>query len=161
VVINASLAEYDGVNWDRVEPHVAAQLANARATSSFDYAASARALERYSRDLVSSWGADFDVLVTPTMAILPPPAGAILQQAHAQPGEPVDAVLAMVAFTIFANITGLPALSLPVHWTDEGLPVGAQLVGSPFCEAQLIRLGHALEEALPWADRRPPAVATA
>ena len=64
-------------------------------------------------------------------------------------------VLAMVAFTIFANITGLPAISLPVHWTDEGLPVGAQLVGSPFCEAQLIRLAHVLEQALPWADRRP------
>jgi amidase len=111
--------------------------------------------------MVSSWGADFDVLVTPTTAILPPPAGAVIQMAHANPGEPVEPVLAMVAFTIFANITGLPALSLPVHTTDDGFPVGAQLVGSPFCEAQLIRLGHALEEALPWADRRPPTVAAA
>jgi amidase len=153
VVINASLAEFEGVDWDKVEPHIAQQLANARATSSFDYAASAAMLERYSRDLVSAWGADFDVLVTPTTAILPPPAGAILRQAHASPGEPVEAVLAMVAFTIFANVTGLPAMSLPVHSTEEGLPVGAQLVGAPFCEAQLIRLGHALEEALPWAER--------
>src|SRR4051812_25807917 len=160
VVINASLAEYDDVDWDKVEPHVAQQLADARETSSFDYALAAKALELSSRELVSAWGADFDVLVTPTTAILPPPAGAVLPQAHAQPGVPVDAVLAMIAFTAFANITGLPAISLPVHWTDEGIPAGAQLVGAPFCEAQLIRLGHALEEALPWADRRP-AMATA
>jgi amidase len=161
VIINASLADYEGVDWDKVEPHIAQAVANARATSSFDYVAAAGMLERYSREMVSAWGADFDVLVTPTMAILPPPAGAVMQMAHANPGEPVEAVLAMVAFTIFANITGLPALSLPVHTTDDGLPVGAQLVGAPFCEAQLIRLGHALEEALPWADRHPPAVATA
>jgi amidase len=155
-VINASLADYEDVSdWDAVEPHIAAQLAQARATSSFDYAAAARTLERFSRDLVSAWGAEFDVLVTPTTAILPPPVGYVLEQAHAKPGEPVDAVLAMVAFTVFANITGLPAISLPVHWTDDGLPVGAQLVGSPFCEAQLIRLAHVLEQALPWADHRP------
>jgi|tagenome__1003787_1003787.scaffolds.fasta_scaffold20958148_2 amidase len=160
VVINASLADYEGVDWDKVEPHVKAAVATARETSSFDYVASAALLERYSRDLVSAWGADFDVLVTPTTAILPPRAGDVIKLAHANPGQPVEPVLAMVAFTIFANITGLPAISLPVHTTEEGFPVGAQLVGAPFCEAQLIRLGHALEEALPWAGRRP-ALATA
>src|SRR3954468_19207753 len=160
VVINASLADYEGVDWDKVEPHIKHSVAQARATSSFEYAASAALLERFSRELVSSWGADFDVLVTPTTAILPPRAGDVIKLAHANPGQPVEPVLAMVAFTIFANITGLPAISLPVHTTEDGFPVGAQLVGAPFCEAQLIRLGHALEEALPWADRRP-ALATA
>ena len=156
VVINASLADYHDVSdWEAVEPHVAASREQAKAASSLEYAAAARTLERFSRDLVSAWGADFDVLLTPTTAILPPPVGYVLEQAHANPGQPVDAVLAMVAFTIFANITGLPAISLPVHWTDDGLPVGAQLVGSPFCEAQVIRLAHVLEQTLPWADRRP------
>src|SRR3954447_22983296 len=79
VVINASLADYEGVDWDKVEPHVKAAVATARETSSFDYVASAALLERFSRELVSSWGADFDVLVTPTTAILPPPAGAVLE----------------------------------------------------------------------------------
>jgi len=59
-----------------------------------------------------------------------------------------------VAFTAFANVTGLPAISLPVH-ESESLPIGAQLIGSPFDEATLIRLASALEQALPWADRRP------
>jgi len=155
IIIKAALADYEDVDWDAVEPHIAAQLRDARATSSFDYALAARTLERKSRDLVAAWGADFDVLVTPTTAILPPPAGAVLEQVHAKPDEPSPVVLAMVTFTVFANITGLPAISLPVHWTEDGLPAGAQLVGSPFCEAQLIRLAHVLEQGLPWADRRP------
>src|SRR4051812_2450252 len=63
-IINASLAEYEGVDWTQVEPHIAAQLEQARATSSFEYAAAAGTLERYSRAEVMRWGADFDVLVT-------------------------------------------------------------------------------------------------
>src|SRR3954471_20777306 len=60
-IINASLAEYEGVDWTKVEPHIAARLGQARATSSFDYAAAAGTLERYSRAEVMRWGADFDV----------------------------------------------------------------------------------------------------
>jgi amidase len=60
-----------------------------------------------------------------------------------------------VAFTILFNITGQPAISLPLHRTAEGLPIGAQLVAGPWDEATLIRLGSALEQVAPWADRRP------
>jgi amidase len=59
-------------------------------------------------------------------------------------------------FTQVANITGLPAVSLPLSWNDEGLPIGVQLVGRPAGEAALIRLSAQLEEARPWRDRRPP-----
>jgi amidase len=111
-------------------------------------------MERLSRQLMAPWRRDFDVLVTPTMGVPPPPAGTIMELAHATPGQPVELVIATVAFTAFANATGLPAISLPVHESD-GLPIGAQLIGSPFDEATLIRLASALEQALPWADRRP------
>jgi amidase len=60
-----------------------------------------------------------------------------------------------VAFTILFNLTGLPAISLPLHRTAEGVPIGVQLVAGPWDEATLIRLASALEEAAPWADRRP------
>ena len=81
--------------------------------------------------------------------------GVVLDAAHANPAEPAIPVLQMVAFTILFNITGQPAISLPLHRTGEGLPIGAQLVGGPWDEATLIRLASALEEAAPWADRRP------
>ncbi|HEX6945385.1 MAG TPA: amidase family protein, partial [Casimicrobiaceae bacterium] len=160
VVINAALADYDGVDWDKVEPHIKQQRADALATTSWDHAVAERALERASRELVAAWGRDFDVLLTPTTGIVAPPVG-VLETVHANPGQPAAPVLGMVAFTAFANITGLPAISLPVHWTDEGVPVGAMLTGGPFGEAGLLRLAGALEQALPWADRVPPLLATA
>jgi amidase len=104
---------------------------------------------------MAPWGRDFDVLVTPTMGVSPPPAGTVMEVTHANPAQPAEIVVGMAAFTLFANVTGQPAISLPVHQTDDGVPIGAQLVGGPFDEAALLRLAGAIEQALPWADRQP------
>jgi amidase len=150
------LADYDGVDWSAVEPHIAHQRAQAGETSAYDYVLAARTLELLSRRELARWGRDFDVLLTPTSAILPPHAGSILQAAHAAPDQPVFDVVASVSFTAFGNVTGLPAVSLPLHWTDENVPVGVQLVAGPWQEASVIALAAQLERALPWAERRPP-----
>jgi amidase len=151
----AGLADYEGVDWSAVEPHIAHQRRQSGEASAYDYALAARALELLSRREVARWGRDFDVLLTPTSAILPPPAGAILEAQHAAPDQPVLDVVASVCFTAFGNVSGLPAASLPLHWTDAGLPVGVQLVAGPWQEATLIALAAQLEQAHPWADRRP------
>ena len=106
-----------------------------------------------SRMLVAFF-ADYDVLVTPTVAGPPPIIGS-----YRDPNEPIAELLnaaALVPFTPPWNTTGQPAVSLPLHWDDQGLPAGVQIVGRPADEATLIRLSAQLEEASPWADRRPP-----
>jgi amidase len=67
----------------------------------------------------------------------------------------VERNLAWVPYTQLANVTGRPAISLPLHWTSDGLPMGIQLIGRLRSEGLLLRLARALEQAAPWADRRP------
>lgn len=155
-LVESSLGEHLGdVDFGQAEPHIAAQFKNGQSHSALEYVRVSKDIERLSRELVAPWGRDFDVLVTPTMGVAPPPAGVIMETTHANPDAPSELVVGMVAFTAFANVTGQPAISLPVHQTEDGVPIGAQLVGAPFEEATLIRLAAALEEALPWADRQP------
>ena len=150
------LADYEGVDWSAVEPHSAHQHGNSGQTSAYDYVLAARTLELLSRRELVRWGRDFDVLVTPTSAILPPLAGAILEAQHAAPDQPVLDVVRSVSFTAFGNVTGLPSISLPLHWSEDGLPVGVQLTAGPWQEASLIALAAQLEQALPWRERRAP-----
>ena len=65
----------------------------------------------------------------------------------------------MIPYTPAYNLTGQPAISLPLHWTSDGLPVGVQFVAPLGREDLLIRLASQLEEAQPWCDRRPPVCA--
>jgi amidase len=154
------LADYEGVDWSKVEPHIAHQRGRAGEEGAFEYGLAARTLELLSRRELARWGRDFDILLTPTSAILPPHAGSVLAAQHAAPDQPVLDVIASVAFTAFGNVSGLPAASLPLHWTEDGLPVGVQLTAGPWQEASLISLCAQLEQAMPWAGRRAP-VATA
>jgi amidase len=149
------LADYEGVDWSAVEPHIAHQRAQSDTIGAYGYVLAARTLELLSRREVARWGRDFDILLTPTSAILPPVAGVILDAQHAAPDAPVADVVASVSFTAFGNVTGLPAVSLPLHWSEDGLPVGVQLVAGPWRDGALISLAAQLEQARPWAERRP------
>jgi len=150
------LADYEGVDWSAVDAHIAHQRKRAGELGAYDYVLAAQALELLSRRELARWGRDYDVLLTPTSAILPPVAGAVLEAQLAAPEDPVLYVVRSVSFTAFGNVTGLPAVSLPLGWSEEGLPVGVQLVGGPWGEARLIALAAQLEQARPWAGRRAP-----
>jgi amidase len=100
-----------------------------------------------------------DLLLTPTMAEPPVPLGTYDQHA----GDPLDAFRRAVpagAFTAIFNATGQPAISLPLHWTEDGLPVGVQLVAPFGREDLLIDVAAQLEAAQPWIDRRPTVYAS-
>jgi amidase len=97
-----------------------------------------------------------DVLLTPTLGRLPAPLGTYLPQTRVELIDMFDAWSGLESFLPVFNATGQPAISLPLHTSADGLPIGMQLVGAPGSESLLLRLAAQLEEATPWAGRRPP-----
>lgn len=113
-------------------------------------------IQHLSRHVVEGFIASYDLLVTPTMPCLPPTIGAWRTGTDAAPLMALLNSYPMAVFTSLFNVTGQPAISVPIHHDDAmGLPVGVQIVASPWREDLLIQVAHALELALPWADRRP------
>jgi len=96
---------------------------------------------------------EFDVILTPTLAQLPPVIGAMRNDAD--PAADFQAQCEFTPFTSPFNMTGQPAITLPLHWTSEGLPVGMQFIGRPLDEGTLISLAAQLEQARPWLDKHP------
>jgi amidase len=95
----------------------------------------------------------YDVILTPTLAQPPVPLGYFT--AGGDPAEDFERQKAFTPFTALFNLTGQPAMSLPLHWSADGLPIGIQLVGRPYDELTLIALGAQLEQARPWLGRHP------
>jgi amidase len=107
------------------------------------------------RRVLQWWSGGFDLLLTPT--IWEPPATLeSMMPVEDQWSELKAKIDRQVFFTSPFNLTGQPAISLPLHWTPEGLPVGIQLVGAIGREDLLIRVASQLEQARPWVNRRPP-----
>jgi amidase len=157
VVVNASLLVLPYEDASLAEPYIQHRMARGRERNAGEYAAVDALLQIETRAVNAQWGRDWDVLLTPTMATVAPPIGTVLEAANADPEGPRLAENQMISFTSFVNIAGLPAISLPVHRTPEGIPVGAQLVGGPFDEAALVRLAASVEPAFGWTTSLPPA----
>jgi amidase len=101
----------------------------------------------------------YDVWLTPTLGLPAIPLGAFDADPADTDATDADAVARYMSFspyTRMGNMTGCPAMSVPVHWTADGLPVGAHFLGRMWEEATLLGLAHQLEQAAPWRDRRPP-----
>jgi amidase len=128
---------------------------DARTTPSPQYVSSVMQLQQIARRVAAFWS-DVDVVVTPTLALQPVPVGWTWQDAEGDPYRAFASQTLFTPFTPLVNVTGQPAMSVPLHWTEAGLPVGVQFIGRAFGEATLIRLAAQLEQARPWADRRPP-----
>jgi amidase len=106
---------------------------------------------------VGAFFENVDLLVTPTIARLPAPLGELNQDRKGMSAmEWTQQVFSYVPFTPLFNTTGQPAISLPLHWSAGGLPVGVQIAGRFGDEATLLSLAAQLEQARPWAAKRPP-----
>ena len=98
--------------------------------------------------------APYDAVLTPTLAVPPLPVGALRNDDD--PAADFQAQKDFTPWTSAWNVTGMPAVSLPLHWTPEGLPVGVMLAARPAEEELLLSLAAQVEYAAPWADRHPP-----
>ncbi|GAA4818381.1 amidase [Nocardioides caeni] len=166
--------ELSGAPETSFEPDTRIMAALGRATSATAYV---RAVERRHEHVrrLAAFHAEHDLLLTPTTATPPPRIGAfdlpaplaLVQRTllAARAGsvlrftaivdQMINENLGWVPYTQLANLTGRPAMSVPLHWTSDGLPMGAQLVAPLGGDALLLRLAAQLERAAPWWDRLP------
>ncbi len=136
-----------------VEPLTWAALRRARGETSIAYLAAQSRLESVGRAIVASLSR-YDALLTPALAQRPVPIGEI----HGLGPEPWNEYRRSASFTPYTavvNVTGLPAITVPLYHGDDGLPLAVQLIGPPAREEVLLALAAQLERALPWAGRRP------
>lgn len=163
-----------GCGDDAFEPDTLMLAAMGRAQSSADYV---RGSQRWNDHILAlaDFHSRYDLLLTPSIAgppvavgrLDPPPwlrsAESVLVKLHAERLVAATGLvtrelmtnLTATPFTLTANLTGTPAMSVPLHWTAAGLPLGVQFIAPAAGEGLLLRLAAQLEEARPWAHRRP------
>jgi amidase len=179
--VDAALAERATgrrAGWGLLEPETLGLAVGGAVLSARDLVLAQQEIQRAARS-VAAFFAEHDVLVTPATARPALPIGAsaitafqrlglrLVSALRSRPlleryfheigGEGFEAT----GYTMLFNQTGQPAMSVPLHWTPEGLPLGVQVVGAFGDEATLFRLAGQLEQARPWAARRPPGFAAA
>jgi aspartyl-tRNA(Asn)/glutamyl-tRNA(Gln) amidotransferase subunit A len=136
-----------------LQPVVLARLAPGLQVSAYDYIQASRLRARFTREFIAEVFSRVDVLVAPT---IPEPAPPL---AEAKSGTVDEVVTRMGRFSRLTrpiSTLGLPVLSVPCGFSTDGRPIGIQLIGRPFEESLVLRLGHAYEQAAGWHARRPP-----
>jgi amidase len=137
--------QYEELTWGLAE--------KGRAISAASYLLAVNALQSITRQ-VAQFFLEYDVWLTPTLAEPPLTLGS-LDARRDNPLYGIERALAWIPFTPICNATGQPAMSVPLHWNTEGLPIGTHFVARFGEESTLFRLAAQLEEALPWQRRRP------
>jgi amidase len=138
--------DIEAMNW--------AQAEFAKGVNGVDFSLAQASSIQFRRAIQSWWTKGWDLLLTPTLSAPPLPVGSMPNNPE-RPMTPLMTAGAWVAFTSQFNISGQPAISLPLHRTAEGLPVGMQLAAAYGREDVLIRVASQLEQAAPWAHLTP------
>lgn len=142
----------EGEQLELLEPLTRWLVGRGRELGARDLAEALGGLAQFERSIIRQFSG-MDAVLTPTLALTPRPIGWY----DAEDGEKNFAEQVQYSpFTSFVNVSGLPAITLPVHQTEDGLPMGVQLIGRPGGEATLLALGAQLERRIGWQHRHPP-----
>ncbi len=143
------------INEDDLEPITWSRYQAVLDKTGADYLVALEEIQRFSRK-IAHWyhEGSWDLILSPTMRIPPTKLGAF-QTTPENPMGWLDATLSFTAFTRIQNLTGQPAMSVPLYWNKDNVPVGVQFAGRFGDEANLFRLAAQLEQARPWAIRKP------
>ena len=139
---------------DEIEPLTRALWQAGEKVTAADWLLAVEDIQRFSRR-VARFFTGFDAFLTPTMSAPPLPIGTMVSTPE-DPWRSLEVSSQTVRYAgVVANLTGNPAMSVPLWWNDDGLPIGVHFLGRFGDEATLIRLAAQLETAQPWAGRRP------
>jgi amidase len=144
----------NGGDLERIEPLNRALYELSREITSAQYWRASTQMQAVVRDIAAAQSA-YDVVLTPALAKAPIPIGSLWEGSELDPTMPIINSAIFTPFTVPANLSGQPAANLPL-FEHDGLPLSVQAIGRTGDEATLIRLASQLEEARPWAQRRPP-----
>jgi len=136
---------------DEIEPRNAGYRRAGAALDAVTYLHSRTWIGTWARRM-AHWWTSHDLLLTPTLGAPPPELGWFTAEGPQGEGR---RVLSFIPYTAQFNMTGQPAVSVPMHWTPDGLPVGVQLVAAYGREDLLVRVASQLEQAAPWHRRHP------
>lgn len=135
------------------EPFTFALAERSGRRTQVDLLAAEAALQTIAHE-IGAFLATYDLFLTPVLGSPPIPLGQIDQ--HLPWDEFVEMIFRYVAFTPVGNFAGLPAMSVPLHWTPDALPVGSHFLARFGAEETLLSLAGQLEQARPWKDHVPP-----
>ena len=142
---------------ERLQPYIHRVMAQADAIGAADYVGAAIRIRTLARATTAALFREVDVVLTPTTATRVPATGVVLDELTRQaPSRESVVYERTLAFTTVPSMLGTPALTLPTHLDDDGLPLGSQLVAPQGGEELLLRLGQVLEHHYAWDRRRPP-----
>lgn len=139
---------------DEIERVIQRRIALGDTATATEYALAVQTMHRVGR-IVGAFMADYDILLTPSVARPPLEIGQL--DTNTEDVQTfLDNLYSFIPFTAVFNATGQPAMSMPLHWNADGLPIGVQFAAAFGGEATLFQLAGQLERAQPWAHRRPP-----
>jgi len=150
--VGAALTPVSPADEPRLRPLTRYLRERGRAVSGPDYCAALAELQQQSRQAIVRTAA-YDAVLTPTLAEPPALIGALRNDED--PAAELERQIAFTPYTAVYNVTGQPAVNVPLHWSAGGLPIGVMLVGRPADEATLLGLSAQLEATAPWRDRHP------